>query len=325
MKSKNKKVLVTGAAGFIGSHLSQALISEGYQVIGVDNLSKGSVDNLANIINNKRFTFIKKDIFKVSKTKGFPKVDCIVHLAAAKIPRYGNRLETLLVNTKGTETVLEIARMNNSKVILASTSDVYGKSNKLPSSEDSDLLIGPSDVARWAYAVSKMYDEHLCFAYFEKFQVPFVILRLFGIYGPKQHRSWWGGPRSLFIDAILSGNKVEIHGTGNQSRTFLYIDDAVRAILMAIAKDKPNGQIINIGSSEEISISSLAKLIATIQKKPLKIKKIGYTSFTGKNYEDIMRKKPNLKKAQRLLGWQPKIKLATGIKNTIEWYSQNPR
>ncbi len=325
MKSKNKKVLVTGAAGFIGSHLSQALISEGYQVIGVDNLSKGSVDNLANIINNKRFTFIKKDIFKVSKTKGFPKVDCIVHLAAAKIPRYGNRLETLLVNTKGTETVLEIARMNNSKVILASTSDVYGKSNKLPSSEDSDLLIGPSDVARWAYAVSKMYDEHLCFAYFEKFQVPFVILRLFGIYGPKQHRSWWGGPQSLFIDAVLSGNKVEIHGTGNQSRTFLYIDDAIRAILMAIAKDKPNGQIINIGSSEEISISSLAKLIATIQKKPLKIKKIGYTSFTGKNYEDIMRKKPNLKKAQRLLGWQPKIKLATGIKNTIEWYSQNPR
>lgn len=320
-----RTVLISGAAGFIGSHLSEKLILKGYKVVGLDNLSKGTKENLKPVVGDKNFFFIKGDIknanFKLDKLK----IDVIVHLAAAKIPRYGDRLTTLLTNTEGTKNVLEVAKQSGAKVIFASTSDVYGKNTNLPFKETGDMVLGSSEVARWAYAVSKIFDEQLCFAYEEAYNVPFVIIRFFGVYGPKQHRSWYGGPQSLFIDALIENKSVEIHGDGLQKRSFIYIDDAIDAIIKIIKSKRLDNQIINIGSTEEISIINLAKLIAKIMKKDIKIKKVPYQSFTGKKYEDVRRRLPDITKIKKTLKWQPLISLKVGLIRTIEWYRANPK
>ena len=316
---------VTGAAGFIGSHLCARLLAKGFRVIAVDDLSKGSQKNIESLKSNKNFLFKKLDITDIQKIQlAFKEVRIIIHLAAAKIPRYGGRSITLITNTKSAENLLEIAKLNKAKIIFASTSDVYGKNPKLPFSEESDLVLGSPEIARWAYAVSKIFDEHLCFAYWEEHKVPFVIIRLFGVYGPKQHRTWWGGPQALFIDKIIAGEKIEIHGDGKQKRTFIYINDVIDAILRSITSEKANNQILNIGTNDEISIINLAKLISKILKKPLKVKRVSYKSFTGKKYEDVKRRIPSVKKARKLLNWNPKVSLEDGLKKTIDWHKKNP-
>lgn len=325
MHPKTQIIAVTGAAGFIGSNLCQKLLTEGYSVIAVDNLSKGNKKNINQFQKIDRFKFIKLDILDYKKTqKALSKAQVIIHLAASKIPRYGNRLETLLTNTKGTENILEIAKKTKAKVIFASTSDVYGKNTALPFNEESDLVLGPSSVARWAYAVSKIYDEHLIMGYHEKYKISFTIIRFFGIYGPNQHRSWWGGPQSLFIDTLLSNKPVEIHGSGEQTRTFLYIDDAIDAILSIIKTKEAKNQIINLGSNKELSMFKFAQKIASVMNKSLKIKKVSYLSFTGEKYEDVQKRVPNTSKAKTILKWAPKTSLETGLKKTIEWYKNNP-
>lgn len=324
-KTKNSVVGITGAAGFVGSHLCEKLASLGYQVRGVDNLSIGSLKNFDSIKTNKNLTFYKTDITNFqSVAKIFNKVDVIIHLAANKIPRYGNRLQTLLINTKGTENILEVVKNNKSKVIFSSTSDIYGKSNHLPFRENGDIVLGPSDVARWAYAASKIFDEHLCFGYWEQYKVPFVILRLFNIYGPRHSRNWLGGPPSLFIDSIFNEQEVEIHGSGQQTRAFTYVDDIVDAIIKSVEQQKAVGQIINLGSTQEISILNFAKLISKLAKKPLKIKRVSYRSFTGKPYEDVLRRRPDVKKAKSILNWQSTTPLEEGLKKTIAWHKRNP-
>lgn len=326
MAMKKLRIGVTGAAGFIGSNLCEALVNNGYEVIAVDDLSKGSKENLSSLFKTKNFTFSKINILDSDKlNRAFKNTDAIVHLAAAKIPRYGNRLETLKINSLGTQNVFDVAKINKSKVILASTSDVYGKTTDLPFKENANLTLGPSDVARWAYAASKILDEHLCFAYWEKDKVPFVILRFFAVYGPKQHRSWWGGPQSVFIDALLNEQKIEIHGSGKQTRTFLYIEDAIDAIIKAILAKDASGQIINIGSNKETSIIDFAKIIAKLLNKPLKIQKVDHQSFTGRKYEDINRKRPSVEKANTLLNWRQKVSLKEGLSKTINWHKHNPK
>lgn len=325
MAKNNITIGVTGAAGFIGSHLCEAFVKQGYKVIGLDDLSKGNPDNLKNLISAKNFQFVKSDIFKYQSLKKVLKdANFIVHLAAAKIPRYGGRRATLITNTRGTENILEIARTSKAKVIFISTSDVYGKNLQVPFSEEDNLVLGSPEVARWAYATSKIFDEHLCFSYWEEYKVPFVIIRLFGAYGPKQHRTWWGGPQALFIDKIMAEDKVEIHGNGLQTRTFIYIDDVISAIVKATKSKKAENQIINIGTTREISVLEMAKLIAKLIQKPLKIKKIPYLSFTGEKYEDVQRRVPTIEKAKKILNWQPTVSLEKGLKLTIEWHSRNP-
>ena len=326
MRTKRKIIGVTGAAGFIGSHLCEKLLSNNYKVIAIDNLSKGSKNNIEKLLKNKNLSFFKADIGDLKTVKKlFSNVDVVVHLAASKIPRYAGRLETLLVNTEGTKNILEAIKNKKSKLIFASTSDVYGKNPNLPFSEDSDLVIGSSEVARWAYAVSKIFDEHLCFSYFEKYKIPFVILRLFGIYGPKQHRSWWGGPQSTFIDALISNQEIEIHGSGKQTRSFLYIRDLTEAFKKVIDSKKGIGEIFNIGSTDEITIIDFAKKIANILDKPLKTKKIKYQSFTGDKYEDIKRKVPDISRFKKTFYWHPITNLDQGLRRTIDWYIKNPK
>ncbi len=325
MGAKQKIIGVTGAAGFIGSHLCEKLLTTGYKVIAIDNLSKGSKNNIRKLLKNRNFNFFKADISDPKTARRlFSNIDYVVHLAASKIPRYGGRLKTLLVNTEGTKNILEAIKNKKSKFIFASTSDVYGKNPELPFSEDSDLVIGSSEVARWAYAVSKIFDEQLCFAYWEEYKVPFAILRFFGVYGPKQHRSWWGGPQSLFIDALLNNKPVEIHGSGNQTRSFLYVSDAIEAMLKIIESKNEQNKIINIGSNEELSINEFAQKVAKMMNKKLKIKKVSYQSFTSKKYEDVQRRIPNISKAKTILKWVPAIPLEIGLKKTIEWYKDNP-
>lgn len=322
--TKQITIGVTGAAGFIGSHLVESLVNDGYRVIGIDNLVKGNEDNLKNIKNNPNFQFRNINLTNYKELeKVLINVKIIYHLASAKIPRYGGRLETLLENTHAMENILEIAKINKAKVVFTSTSDVYGKNSKIPFSEESDLVLGSTEVARWAYATTKIFDEQLCFAYQEQCSLEFVIVRLFGVYGPRQHQNWWGGPQGLFIKNVANGLPVEIHGTGFQTRSFVYIDDVTRALENILTSKKSNGQIINIGSTEEISIICLAKMIAKLMEKPLKIKKIPYKSFTGKKYEDVTRRKPSIKKAKTLLEWTPQVKLKEGLIKTIDWQVNN--
>ena len=195
-----KTVVITGAAGFLGSHLTDTLLAKGYRVIGIDNLSRGSLENLAQSATHKNFEFHQADVCDLGALlRCVDEASAIAHLAAFKIPRYGKAIDTLTINSQGTLNALELASRHGAKFLLASTSDVYGKNPSPPFSESSDCVLGPSTIARWAYAASKLYDEHLALAFAEARGIPVSIVRIFGSYGPRQNLSWWGGPQSVFI------------------------------------------------------------------------------------------------------------------------------
>jgi UDP-glucose 4-epimerase len=197
---KPEKILVTGAAGFIGSNLCERLLSLGHAVCAVDNLSQSTLRNLKEFLDHPDFEFFQEDVRNVSAIESLARdATILVHLAAFKIPRYGDAYDTLTINVHGTESVLKAAVKNKAKVVLASTSDVYGKNPHLPFAETHDLYMGESNVKRWAYAVSKILDEHYCLAYQQEHGIPVTILRFFGGYGPRQNTTWWGGPQSVFI------------------------------------------------------------------------------------------------------------------------------
>jgi UDP-glucose 4-epimerase len=322
MTESNQKILVTGVAGFLGSHLLDKLLASGHTVIGVDNLSMGKIENIAHNLGHKNFQFLQKDVVEPATFANIDTdLDCIVHLAAFKIPRYGKAIDTLKINYQGAENVLELARRLNCKCVLASTSDIYGRNPKLPFSEDSDSVIGSSKVARWSYAVSKLFDEHLAFAYQDSYGFPVVILRFFGSYGPRHHLSWWGGPQSVFIEAVLNDREIEIHGTGLQTRSFTYVSDTVAGIYAATVNPAANGEIFNIGSNHEVTILDLAKTIDRIADTPvdLQLKFIPYESFTGKKYEDVMRRVPDSTRCETILGVKAEVTLENGLSQTIAW------
>ncbi|MGQ0811349.1 MAG: NAD-dependent epimerase/dehydratase family protein [Nitrospiraceae bacterium] len=328
MDASYLRVLVTGVAGFLGSHLLDRLIGAGHRVIGIDNLSMGSLDNILVHLDNPAFHFFQRDVTEAATFEDISKgVDCVVHLAAFKIPRYGNALDTLKINAKGCENVLELARRAGCKCVLASTSDVYGRNPKLPFSEDDDSVIGSSKIARWSYAVSKLFDEHMAFAYQEAYGVPVTILRFFGSYGPRQHLSWWGGPQAVFIDAILNDQEIPIHGDGLQTRSFTYVTDTVAGIYAAIIERGANGEILNIGSTHEITILELARTIKRLIGSPgqLKVKFVPYESFTAGKYEDVRRRVPDVSRSERILGVTAKVGLDEGLTQTIEWQSSRTR
>ena len=319
---KQTRVLVTGAAGFLGSHLTDALLMRGYQVIGVDNLSHGSLDNLEEASRHPNFEFHQEDVCDLPALRRVSEgVPLIAHLAAFKIPRYGKAIDTLLINSQGSHSVLQLAAELKAKFVLASTSDVYGKNPTIPFSEDSDSVLGPSTIARWAYASSKLFDEHLVFAFADAYGIPVNVVRIFGSYGPRQNLTWWGGPQSVFIGSIFRGEVIPIHGDGLQTRSFTYVSDTVRGIL-AVMENGPSGEIFNIGSTHEISIVDLAKLIHRISgvDEPLQMKFTPYDEISaGRKYEDVRRRVPDVSKASRLLDFRATMSLEEGLKTTIEW------
>ena len=317
-----KTVLVTGAAGFLGSHLCDALLSHDHRVVAVDDLSHGNPENLSEARKNPNFSFYALSVTDVDKLRSVSEgVEVFAHLAAFKIPRYGNRLQTLKVNSEGTLNVLELAAERKAKFVFTSTSDVYGRNPAVPFSETSESVLGPSTVTRWAYAASKLFDEHLAMGFNESRGIPVTILRIFGSYGPRQHLSWWGGPQSVFIDQMLNGEAIPIHGDGLQTRSFTFVADTVAGIVAALESNAANNQIINVGSTHEISIIELANLIHGLSgsKEPLRLEFVPYNKISGKDYEDVRRRIPDVSKAEQLLGFKAHVSLEEGLKRTIEW------
>lgn len=317
---KKRKILITGAAGMVGSHLVDELLARDYIVTGIDDLSVGKLENLQHHIDNKNFSFLKFDVLDLEKLfSNIREADIIVHLAATKkIGEEGSGFRTLTVNTKGTEAVLKLARTLKSKVIFGSTSDVYGMSEVLPFKEDADLVLGPSLIKRWSYAVAKLYSEQITYAFYKEFGVPVVILRYFGAFSERASFTWSGGHVPLFIDATLKDEEVIIHGDGTQTRSMGHVSDLVRGTILSMESEKAIGEIINIGNDEELSVLDTAKLIHEIAKteKPLKLKYVPFKEIFGE-YKDITRRLPDLTKAEQLLGFKPEVRLRKAIEITI--------
>jgi UDP-glucose 4-epimerase len=317
-------ILITGAAGFIGSNLSKRLLEENHKVIGIDNLSYGSKANIHSILNNKNFTFIEADL-KEENVLNDLRADVIVHLASQKIPRYTSAYITLADNSKMTNAVIKKCLRDKIKLLYASTSDIYGKNPNIPYHEKSDILLGATTVKRWAYAISKIYGEQYIIACNEEFGLEFSIMRFFGSYGINQNLTWWGGPQSVFIANALKKQPLEIHGDGLQTRTFTYIDDTVDGIIRCIFHENSKNEIFNIANepTEEITILDLGKLIWAMvngEQSTSLINLIPYKTFG--NYEDVRRRVPDITKIKTQLGFSPKVSMREGLKRTIEWQTK---
>jgi UDP-glucose 4-epimerase len=315
-----KNVLITGVAGMIGSHLLDEMLKLDYSIIGIDNLSYGSLVNIEHNIDHPNFKFYNVDIndFETLKILG-KDIHTIIHLAAyKKIGEKDLAMPTFKINCKGTENIFEVAKMWGSKVVFASTSDVYGMSPDLPLNEDGDLLLGPSMIKRWSYAVSKLYGEQLAFAYYHDYNVPIVVIRYFGGFSPRSSFAWSGGHVPIFIRAVLEDKELIVHGDGSQTRSMGFVSDLVYGTVLALENENAIGEIINIGNDEELSIIETADMIYDIAAtgKDKKIKFVPMSEVFGK-YKDIMRRIPDLSKAKRILGYEPKVKIADAIRETI--------
>lgn len=315
------KVAITGVAGFIGSNLAARVLDEGHTVVGVDDFSYGSPANLKLIRGNKRFEFHELDL---REEKSWERLDgtALVHLASQKIPRYSTAVRTLDDNSYLVKMATKSCIARGMHLLYASTSDIYGKNPNVPYHEESDSLLGPTSVKRWAYAISKIYGEQWIQAVHGEEGLTYTIMRFFGSYGPHQNITWWGGPQSVFIQNILEGKGIEVHGDGKQSRTFTYVEDTVEGIYRCLSDPKAKNQIFNIAGNptEEISIHDLALLILELldkRKEEVPISFIGYESF-GK-YEDVSRRVPSIDKIVSQLGFAPRFSLREGLRKTIAW------
>lgn len=317
-------IAITGAAGFIGSNLSRKLLNEGHQITGIDNFSFGNKKNIESLLLHPSFTFHERDV-RIASSLADIQADVWVHLASQKIPRYSTSYFTLQDNYVMTDNLIEKCKQDKVKLVFASTSDVYGKNKELPFREESNLVMGPTNVKRWAYAVSKMYSEHKIIAHHDEFGLDYTIMRFFGSYGPNQNTTWWGGPQAVFIQNILEGKTLEIHGDGMQTRTFTFVEDTLQGIEKCITHPKALNQVFNIANdpTEEITIKELGLLIWELMKGSrdnADLVLIPYETFG--NYEDVMRRVPDITKIKTMLGFEPKWKMREGLIKTIEWQSQ---
>jgi UDP-glucose 4-epimerase len=316
------KVGVTGAAGFIGSHVCELLLDRGHEVVGVDDLSYGSVPNIAPFLDHPLFQLEVFDCAHQRELRrAFSGCDAIAHTAAKKIPRFGGTLSTLQVNTKGMESACAVALSLDADIVFTSTSDVYGNGTP-PYAEDDELVIGPPTTKRWAYAVSKMYDEHYGLSLADERNLRITILRLFNAYGPRNHLSWWGGPVVTFIESLLDGEPIEIHGDGQQTRTFTHVRDTAEGIVRALERPESRGEVINLGGTETVTILELAGLIQAelgMPATPLHANFVPYESLPGK-YQDVRHRIPDTSKAKGLLGFETQVTLAEGLRETVEWH-----
>jgi UDP-glucose 4-epimerase len=314
------KVAVTGVAGFIGSNLAERLLARGDEVSGIDDFSHGTLENLATVEGKPRFRLVRGSILDEGPLREcFGGAEAVIHLAAGKIPRYGDALETLVTNGEGGLGVLRACTTEKvRRMILASTSDCYGRNPAVPFTEQTPSLIGGPHVRRWSYAISKMFEEQALFAFRERHGLEAVILRLFGGYGPRQNMTWWGGPQAVFIGAALKGEELQLHGTGRQTRSFTYVDDLVEGFVRSLDVAGADGQLFNIGSDREIAIEDLARLVWNlVRDDPPRLKMVPLASFG--RYEDVERRVPDSGLAARVLGCTPRVALEDGLGRTIAW------
>ena len=315
------KYLVTGAAGFIGSHLCTRLAARGDEVWGLDDLSKGKLENIEHLLPNTNFHFVPGAITREEVRELVAKSDIIYHLAAVVgVKHYvEDPAKVIEVNVCQTLRLLELAWQLDKKVIFTSTSEIYGKNSEVPFHEGANRVYGPSSADRWCYAVSKSAAEHLCL-YYARRGLPLVILRYFNVYGPGADSSAYGGVATRFINQALSNEPLTVHGDGSQTRCFTYVDDIVGGTLEAGSRREAEGKIFNLGHRRETSILELAQLILAVSGIKGEIVFQPYEEFYGPYYEDIPRRVPDLSAAEEILGYRPEISLEDGLEKTIKWY-----
>ena len=313
------KIMITGVCGLIGSHLADDLLSRGHQVIGVDNLSFGSLDNIFNACRNNNFKFINTDIRETNFYKYDKNIDVVFHLAAyKKAPKDSiNSSDVMLNNADMIQSVVNYVKTTSSVLIFTSTSDIYGNSECFL--EDESITIGPPNIERYSYALSKLFDEQLLLNLANENKIRCVIPRIFGCFSERSNSGWSGGHIPLFIDKALHNEDITIHGDGKQTRSMTYVSNIVNGLVKILdEKENLNGEIINIGSSQEMSVLDSAKLIVKLCNSKSKIKHISQQEAFG-DYKEIKRRKANTKKAFKSLGWKCKDDFTDKLREVIKY------
>ena len=314
-------VLITGGAGFIGSHLAEEMLERGDRVCVLDNMSTGSPANIQHLLDNDRFTFARCNILdKFSTERYVAESDVIYHLAAAVGVKYimENPLKAIQFNVHGTEVILELASKWKQKVMIASTSEVYGKNGELPYREDGDRVMGATTASRWSYACTKALDEFMALAYHKEQEVPIVIIRFFNICGPRQ-TGQYGMVIPRFVRRALLDEPIMVHGDGTQSRCFTYVKDAIRAVTTLMDTEEAIGEIFNVGNTWEIQIRDLAHKVIELTGSDSHIEYVPYKDVYGEGFEDMKRRVPDISKIHNMIGWRPEMELDELLQKVIEY------
>jgi UDP-glucose 4-epimerase len=318
------RVLITGGAGFVGSHLAEILLQRGQHVTIIDDLSTGSMENFAPIRQLPHFRFAIETIMNEAvMDRLVSECDVIYHLASAVgveliVTRPVEVIERCIL---GSEVVLKIANRYKKKVLITSTSEVYGKSSKVPFSEEDDRILGPTTKSRWSYSCSKAIDEFLALAYHKEKQLPVVLVRLFNTVGPRQ-TGQYGMVVPRFVQAAMSHQPIRVYGDGSQSRCFGYVSDVANAMIALMNHPEAVGQIFNIGSDEEITIMELAQKVKTLTGSKSEIVKIPYDQAYEQGFEDMARRVPDLAKIKKMIGYTPKTKLDEIIVRVRDYFAE---
>jgi UDP-glucose 4-epimerase len=317
------RVLITGGAGFIGSHLSDLYISRGDEVFCIDDLSTGSFQNIAHLKGHPQFRYTIDSVHNVPvMAELIDQCDVVFHLAAAVGVKLivESPVRTIETNVRGTEVVLAQANKKKKKVLVASTSEVYGLSSEVPFREDGNLVMGATTKGRWSYACSKAIDEFLALAYWREKKLPTVVVRLFNTVGPRQ-TGQYGMVIPTFVKQALSGRPLTVYGDGSQTRCFGYVQDVVGALVALMDKDEAVGEVFNIGSSEEVSIMQLAERVKQLTGSKSEIVTVPYDEAYEEGFEDMPRRVPDTSKVSALTGFKPTVTLDEILQSVIEYYS----
>jgi UDP-glucose 4-epimerase len=318
------RALITGGAGFIGSHLAEALLAAGYRVLILDDLSTGSFENIAHLKGCEGFEyFIDSVDNEPLLAELIDRSDVVFHLAAAVGVKLivEQPVHTIENNVHGTEVVLKHANKKKKLVVIASTSEVYGKSEDVPFREDSDLVLGPTPKHRWAYACSKAIDEFLALAYWKERKLPVIIVRFFNTVGPRQ-TGQYGMVIPNFVRQALAGEPITVFGDGTQSRSFTHVSDVVNALLKLVVEPQAIGQVINLGNTEEVTIRALAERVRALAGSSSPIKSVPYDEAYESGFEDMPRRVPDLTKARNMIGYEPKHGLDDILVQIIEHFQK---
>jgi UDP-glucose 4-epimerase len=320
------KALITGGAGFVGSHLADALLARGDEVYVLDNLSTGSIENIEPLKGKKSFHYTIESVLNEPVTAELiDRVDVVYHLAAAVGVKLivESPVNTIETNVHGTEMVLKLANKKKKKVVVASTSEVYGKSNDVPFREDNDLVLGPTSKGRWSYACSKAIDEFLALAYFKEKRLPVVIVRLFNTVGPRQ-TGRYGMVVPNFIKQALLGHPLTVFGDGSQSRCFTYVSDVVGVLLSLASHEGAVGEVFNVGNDrEEVTIRELAERVKARTGSKSEIVTVPYDQAYEEGFEDMRRRVPDLTKVHALVGYEPKVHLDEILDRVIAYFTSD--
>lgn len=318
------RALITGGAGFVGSHLAEALLNQNAFVTVIDDLSTGSITNIRHLKGRSGFSYVIDTVMDHSlMAELVDAADVIYHLAAAVGVRLivESPVRTIETNVSCTEAVLTLAAKKQKKVLIASTSEVYGKSTAIPFREDGDLVIGNTTRGRWSYACSKTLDEFLGLAYWKEKKVPVVVFRLFNTVGPRQ-TGRYGMVLPTFVQQALKNESITVYGDGQQSRCFTWVGDAVRAIIDLSQHPQAVGQVFNIGSEQEVTIMDLAKMVRDVARSSSEITLVPYDQAYEEGFEDMGRRVPDLSKIRNLIGYKPTVDLPNIVAQVVEYYRQ---